>query len=366
MISGILTDRVGVRFTTFFGGVFIVSGLFISSFITESVSLLYLTYGILFGIGAALAYTPCLAILGHYFKKYLGQVSGFVTAGSSVFTIFMPILIEKSIQKYSLEITLRLLAGLGLFIIVCSFIYRPLIPKTKRTRKSGTSKVVHNIKTMINFDIWHNKKYVLWVLSNAIALCGYFVPYVHTGKFVQENFPGEDEKLPIMCIGITSGIGRLLCGMLADRNYISRITMQQMAFICMGLMTMVMPLVSSYYMLLAVTLIMGLFDGCFIAMISPIAFDLCGANGATQAIGFLLAGCSIPLTVGPAIAGKMYDLLGSYKMAYILSGIPPIVGSIFLFLRKCIKDSAIVDRTELPLSKTAWIEGMILIRSIID
>ena len=40
----------------------------------------------MFGLGAALAYTPTLAILGHYFKRYLGLVSGVVTAGSSVFT----------------------------------------------------------------------------------------------------------------------------------------------------------------------------------------------------------------------------------------------------------------------------------------
>ena len=33
------------------------------------------------------------------------------------------------------------------------------------------------------------------------------------------------------------------------------------------------------------------------------AFDICGPSGASQAIGFLLGLCSIPLTVGPPIAG---------------------------------------------------------------
>ena len=44
--------------------------------------------------------------------------------------------------------------------------------------------------------------------------------------------------------------------------------------------------------------ILGIFDGCFITMLGPIAFDLCGGDGAGQAIGFLLALCSIPLTIG--------------------------------------------------------------------
>jgi MCP family monocarboxylic acid transporter-like MFS transporter 10 len=49
---------------------------------------------------------------------------------------------------------------------------------------------------------------------------------------------------------------------------------------------------------------MGLFDGCFISLLGPIAFDIVGPAGASQAIGFLLSLCSIPLTVGPPIAGK--------------------------------------------------------------
>jgi hypothetical protein len=30
---------------------------------------------------------------------------------------------------------------------------------------------------------------------------------------------------------------------------------------------------------------MGLFDGCFVTMMGPIAFDICGPTGAGQAIG---------------------------------------------------------------------------------
>lgn len=59
-------------------------------------------------------------------------------------------------------------------------------------------------------------------------------------------------------------------------------------------------------MLIAISLFMGLFDGCFISLLGPIAFEICGQKGATQAIGFLLGLCSVPLTVGPPIAGKAY------------------------------------------------------------
>ena len=48
---------------------------------------------------------------------------------------------------------------------------------------------------------------------------------------------------------------------------------------------------------------MGLFDGCFVALVGPIAFDLCGPKSAAQAIGFLLGLYSVPMTTGPTVAG---------------------------------------------------------------
>ena len=79
-----------------------------------------------------------------------------------------------------------------------------------------------------------------------------------------------------------------------------------------GLCTMLLVaapyLASNVYMtLMAACLILGIFDGCFITMLGPIAFDICGVAGAGQAIGFLLGICSIPLTVGPPVAGLIYE-----------------------------------------------------------
>lgn len=79
-----------------------------------------------------------------------------------------------------------------------------------------------------------------------------------------------------------------------------------------GLCTMLLvaaPYLGSnvYMTLMAACLILGIFDGCFITMLGPIAFDICGTAGAGQAIGFLLGICSIPLTVGPPVAGLIYE-----------------------------------------------------------
>lgn len=81
-------------------------------------------------------------------------------------------------------------------------------------------------------------------------------------------------------------------------------------------MTMFIIIVPYFSMLVIITLVMGIADGCFVSVMGPIAFDLCGQKGAAQAIGCILGLCSIPLTVGPPIAGKFNTLLLNLNIEY--------------------------------------------------
>ena len=89
-VSGILADKFGIRRTAFAGGLVSTLGLLLSSFCIDHIEALCFTYGIMFGGGASLVYTPSLVIIGHYFKRRIGIVNGIVAAGSSVFTAPFP------------------------------------------------------------------------------------------------------------------------------------------------------------------------------------------------------------------------------------------------------------------------------------
>ncbi|XP_054271482.1 monocarboxylate transporter 10 [Macrosteles quadrilineatus] len=324
-IAGILTDKIGIRLTTFIGGLLATGGMFLSSFCTHSVYLLYVTYGVVFGVGASLAYTPSLVILGHYFHRYMGLVNGFVTAGSSVFTMVMPYLIDMLLKRCGLDVCLRVLALLMCVIMGSALLYKPLNHKPAEARES-------QLKSLLNTDIWLQRKYVIWALAIPVALFGYFVPYVHMVKFVDDRFPSGDGKSLVFCIGIASGTGRLVFGRIADNRRVNRVFLQQISFLSIGVLTMLMTVTPSFLLLQLIALGMGLFDGCFISLLGPIAFDLVGQEGAGQAIGFLLGFCSIPLTIGPPIAGWIYDQTKSYTTPFLLAGVPPIVCAFVLCL----------------------------------
>lgn len=227
----------------------------------------------MFGFGAALAYTPTLAILGHYFKRYLGIVSGFVTCGSSLFTMILPKLLTYLLAEYGLKGTFFLLGSSLMIVIVCALVYKPLQkPPPPPKRKPGQSSCNMHLRRLVNVENWKRKRYVIWALSIPIALIGYFVPYVHMAKFVAETYEGSDKNLPIICIGLTSGLGRLFFGYIADYKWVNRILLQQMSFVVMGILTMAIPLVPSYPCLIAVALGMGVVDGCFISLLGPVAY----------------------------------------------------------------------------------------------
>ena len=130
-------------------------------------------------------------------------------------------------------------------------------------------------------------------------------------KHTNDVFPEENGSFLITCTQITSAIGRLVFGKIADLPFMNRLVMQQVAFVVMGIVTACIPFSGSYGGLIAISLILGISDGVFVCLIGPIAFDIVGQYQASQAIGFLLGIFAIPFTVGPPVAGKL--ILNSTK-----------------------------------------------------
>lgn len=283
-VSGILTDRIGLRLTTFIGGVLMTAGMILSSMFFHNIQLLYLTYGIMFGLGAALSYTPTIAIMGHYFKRYLGVVSGIATCGSSIFTVILPPVLTWLLNEYGLQGTFFVLGISSAGVIICSLVYKPLRPPPpppkRKPGQSSRSIFIMHLRSLVHVENFKRKRYIIWALSMPIALLGYFVPYVHMPKYVQETYPDCNKDWPIMCIGITSGLGRLFFGYIADFKWIDRVLLQTISFVLLGLLMIAIPfvelisipLIHPFYILLAITLGMGIVDGCFITLIGPVAY----------------------------------------------------------------------------------------------
>lgn len=129
-----------------------------------------------FACGCSFSYQPSLVILGHYFKRRLGLVNGVVTAGSGVFTITLPFVLSRLLDRVGLQNTLRVLCVLIFVLVLAGFTYRPLLPAAgSGAAASGRSR----ISRTFNVNIWKSLGYRIWAFGIPAALYGYFVPYVH-------------------------------------------------------------------------------------------------------------------------------------------------------------------------------------------
>nr|XP_020501005.1 monocarboxylate transporter 8-like [Labrus bergylta] len=351
-VVSMFTDRFGCRKTAVSGAMVAFLGLLSSSF-ANSLSLRYFTYGILFGCGSSFAFQPSLVILGHYFRQRLGLANGVVTAGASLFSMGLPVLL-KMVEPWGLSRTFQILSLFMLVQALLALLFKPLLPPgggmgppgmgpgpSKALTQPGASaqggsrwsSVVSEVRKYFNLRVFHIVTYRVWAFGVATAVLGYFVPYIHLINFVKEQFKGTDKEwVLLVCIGASSGLGRLAFGKIGDHiPGLKKIYMQVVSFMALGLMSMLIPQCTVFEGLVVVCVFLGLCDGCFLTMMAPIAFELVGPMQASQAIGYLLGLMALPMTAGPPIAGLLHDYFGNYTVAFSLAGVPPIVGGVVLF-----------------------------------
>ncbi|XP_070557441.1 monocarboxylate transporter 10-like [Ptychodera flava] len=336
-MTSILTDRFGCRRTAFAGSIIAFVGCLTSSFATR-LEILYLTYGIVIGVGFSLTYMSSLIIIGHYFDEKKGKANGFATCGSGVSTVLLPPVLRYLINTIGLWHTLRFIAGLAFLLIPCALVFKETSsPGDGLDVANGNSKNEVCCLGHVNLKIWRNKSYRIWCIGVVVGLLGYFVPFAHLIKYVEEVSPDPNTNGPILIslIGLSSIVGAVAPGHLSDmkavKKFMTGIEFQQLSFIVIGTFNFLVPtLVLSFPALVVATLIMGIFDGCFVCMMVPVAIDIVGKKDASQAAGFIFCIIALPMIVGGPTAGLIYDITGSYNLAFILAGIPPILGAFIM------------------------------------
>ena len=173
-LSSILCDRFGCRRVAFAGALLSVTGLFLTSLVTR-LHYMYITYGLLWGIGSSFSFVPSIVMLGDYFDRRLALANGLGTSGSGVGSLVASPAINYSLRAVGWKNSLRILSGVAAFLAVACVLYRPF----KTTRQRDRNGVKTQCSKLCDVSIWKNRTYVAWVLTIALFQFGYPVPFVH-------------------------------------------------------------------------------------------------------------------------------------------------------------------------------------------
>ena len=172
-ITSALCDRFGCRIISFAGAVLSVLGLFVTSFI-QDVYFMYLTYGVVWGVGSSLSFVSSIVVLGRYFDRRLALANGIATSGSGVGSLVAGPVINYLLQSVGWKNSMRILSGFANVLWVAALLFKPAKSNFEELSKKAEEK-----KKLFDLSIWRNKAYVLWVTTVALFQFGYLVPFVH-------------------------------------------------------------------------------------------------------------------------------------------------------------------------------------------
>ncbi|KAM9837757.1 monocarboxylate transporter 7-like [Aulostomus maculatus] len=139
-LSSVLTNRFGFQLVVMVGGLLISSGTIATSF-TSSVNQMYLTYGVIAGLGYCLTFLPCLTILSQYFTKRRSLVTAIASTGESLSMFALAPAFSALRDHIGWRHTMAVIGASQGSVIICGALLRPIIikPGANHVTENGRS-----------------------------------------------------------------------------------------------------------------------------------------------------------------------------------------------------------------------------------
>ncbi|XP_065444995.1 monocarboxylate transporter 10-like isoform X1 [Chrysemys picta bellii] len=357
-VSGKLLQKYGAIKVAIFGALVVMLGVVCSSYAGD-IRVLFLTHGILVGVGSSFASTPGLIMVSLYFTTKRSFATGIVMAGGAAGTLVQNQVHRYLIKAFGWRTSLRVYCGILTICIFAGFAYRPL---EKRRHPS----VVENFQTstlrgfIVDLSLWKDSIFELWVCALGLAKFGFFIPFVHMMKLAGDLGISLDDASYIMVgIGISSLLSSLLFGKICDLESINRLYINQASVLSVGLLYLTIPLCTTFPSLIAFGSLLGFFDAGNYVLLPVLTLDLMGAEKMPVAWGFMMAVHTISC-FGPPFAGWIYDLLGSYNIGFVVPGLCSVAAAGILAFIPRLKNTAVQQKKNIIHASVCEITNSII------
>ena len=303
--GGMLADRWGPRLVCMTGMVFIAMGLFLTS-LAQSLTTVYLSYGLLVGLGIAFVYTPSIACVQPWFDKRRGLASGIASAGVGAGTLILPVVVSYLLIEVNWREALQMMsAGVLLIGLTAGFLL-----KRAPNLSGNTSGQLPGLTLSATLKTPSFKWLYMGTLLGAPVM---FVPFAHISAAARDAGVPDAQAVGLVgLIGIGSLVGRFAIGWLADR--MGRIKTLMLMQGLMGLSYLVWAGAQDPWMFAVFALWFGLSYGSIVSLLPAICMDLFGGRAVSAIIGTLYTGAALGNLLGPVLAGQVFDMTQSYAL----------------------------------------------------
>ncbi|KAK3747499.1 hypothetical protein QZH41_011378, partial [Actinostola sp. cb2023] len=201
-----------------------------------------------------------------------------------------------------------------------------------------------NIKLLyLSYGIGGGLGASLFYFPNFVMVSKYFKTKISTANGIATSGAsvrlGEDvgasKIMASLLISILAGcsfVGRTACGSIADIACCSRLRLCQMALLCIAVSTTLAAFAPSFTWLAVYAAVFGVSEGIYMTVFMVITRDIVGTEHLAFALGVMYCVLCIPKTVGPLLAGLMFDVAHNYVLPFMIVGGLTALSSILMFL----------------------------------
>ncbi|KAF8940355.1 major facilitator superfamily domain-containing protein [Dissophora ornata] len=324
-LAGIVADRFGFRITAITGTLVMTLSFILASF-SKQLWQLYLTQGVLFGIGASLVYYPAIAVPSHYFTKKRGLATGLAVSGVGAGGLILAPVTNTLIEKTGIYWTLRILALLcfvvcgGASLVIVESKEHIEIGQSMPSTTSSTEKAEELDSELVEkteekqpsffeaLKVFKDPQFLSLSLAELAASIGVLIPLYYMQTYAV--FIGVSAERGALILGLSNGAsfaGRILLGLVSD--YVSNAKILLLCSWCTAFAVLVVWTVSrSFGALLIMGLTFGFFAGGYVSLVPVAVAESFGTKKIASTIGLMYAAGGLGMIGGAPLAGFLLDI----------------------------------------------------------
>jgi len=313
-VGGLWMKQVGPRTVAMTGGALYGLGVFLASFSNMGLWWLYLSYGIIGGIGLGFAYIVPISVLVKWFPDKRGIMTGVAVGGFGAGALLTAPLATNLIHKVGVLTTFSYLGIIYLVAAVAAsyFMMNPpegYLPEGWSPAVTNTTKTIQSLSLSEALKTW--QWWALWVLLFLNTSAGISIISQEAPMF--QEFAKITPAIAAGMVGIVSignALGRVFW------SYISDLIGRKMTFLIMFLVQCILFwFLPSMHAVTAITILAFLILMCYgggFGTMPAFAADYFGPVNVGPIYGLMLTAWGFASAFGPLLIANLRQSSGNY------------------------------------------------------
>jgi MFS family permease len=334
IVMGGLNDRLGPRIVLTFCGFFLGVGCLLISQIS-TLWQIYLFYGVIIGIGMSGVLVPLLSTVARWFIKRRNVMTGIALTGIGLGSLIAPPVANRLISLYDWRVSYILLGCLVLAVGVLAAQFLKRDPARAGQVPYGGDEAGEEMLQGGNEgfslrEAAHTRQF--WMVFGIFVCLGfsYFSIVVHIVPHITDLGISAASGANILAALGGAGIVGNVVGGAADRIGNKKVCVIGLMLASATLFWLVS--ITEVWMFYLFVGIFGIGYGVCLTSESPLVAWLFGVSSHGLLLGIISFGFTIGAAIGPLLTGYIFDVTGSYQVAFLTFAVLSVVGLILMVL----------------------------------